>query len=172
MINAIGRSQQFWVYGTEPALAIVPNFLAAGILSIFLGLIVSVWAFAFVHRRYGASILLLFSALLWLVGGGFAPIFMAAFAVIAASQINKPLNWWHNHLSTSKHNPLSRLWSLSLAFFVAVFLVGVEIAIFGYPLLWLISAEATLSVQNASAILMVVFLPVSLCTALAHDISR
>lgn len=172
MIHAIGPSQQFWEHGTETALTIIPNFFVTGILAVFLGLIVITWASMFINRKYGAGILMVFSILLWLFGGGFAPIFISLFAIAAATGINKPLNWWQTHLQASLRVGLAKAWPWSIILFVLVFLISVEIAIFGYPLLWFFDAEVTFSVQNASAIIMVIFLPLSILTALANDVER
>jgi hypothetical protein len=55
---------------------------------------------------------------------------------------------------------------------VLVFVVGVEIAIFGYPLLWLFDANVTFTIQNVLAFIMVGLWPVSIITAFAHDIQK
>jgi hypothetical protein len=55
---------------------------------------------------------------------------------------------------------------------VAVFVIGVEIAIFGYPLLWFYSADVTFSIQYALAYIMIAFWSLSILTAFAHDIQR
>lgn len=172
MIHAIGPSQQFWEHGTETALTIIPNFFITGILAILLGLIVTVWASIFINRKYGAGILMVFSILLWLSGGGFAPIFMSIFASVAATGINKPLNWRQTHLPGFIRGALAKAWRWSIILFVVVFLAGVEIAIFGYPLLWFFDAEVTFSVQNVAAIIMIIFLPFSIITALANDVEQ
>jgi hypothetical protein len=172
MIEAIGPAQRFWEYGTERALTIVPNFLVTGILAIILGLLVTVWAGAFIDRKYGALILLLMSITLWLVGGGFAPIFMSLLAAATATRINKPLNWWRAHLPVKLRGFLAKLWLWSIISFVVVFVVGVEIAIFGYPLLWLLDASTTYSIQSILAFIMVALMPVSIITAFAHDIQK
>jgi hypothetical protein len=117
-------------------------------------------------------VLMLLSTVLWLVGGGFAPIFMAIFASVTATRINKPLNWWHAHLPPSIRGFLARLWPWSIIIFVVVFVIGVEIAIFGYPLLWFYSAEVTFSIQYTLAYIMVGFMPVSILTAFAYDIQK
>jgi hypothetical protein len=172
MIEAIGPAQRFWEYGTERALTIVPNFLVTGILAIILGLLVTVWAGVFIDRKYGALILLLMSITLWLVGGGFAPIFMSLLAAATATRINKPLNWWRAHLPVKLRGFLAKLWLWSIILFVVVFVVDVEIAIFGYPLLWLLDASTTYSIQNILAFIMVALMPVSIVTAFAHDIQK
>ena len=68
MIDAIGPAQRFWEYATEPALTIIPNFLITGILAMIFGLLVTIWAYAFIDKKYGARILFLLSIILWLVG--------------------------------------------------------------------------------------------------------
>ena len=172
MIEAIGPSQRFWEYGTEPALTIIPNMLFSGILAMIVGLSVTIWAGYFIDKKYGARVLMLLSIILWLVGGGFAPIFMSIFASVAATRINKPLNWWRAHLPAFIRGFLAKLWPWSIISFVVVFVIGVEIAIFGYPLLWFYSADVTFSIQYSLAYIMVVFWPLSILTAIAYDIQK
>lgn len=64
----------------EPAMTIIPSFLVAGVLTIIFGLIVTVWAAAFVQRKNGGLILILLSIIMLLVGGGIIP---PGFGVIA-----------------------------------------------------------------------------------------
>jgi hypothetical protein len=163
-------AQRFWEYSSETALTIIPNMLYSGILAIIVGLSVTIWAGYYIDRKYGARVLMLLSIILFLVGGGFAPIFMAVFASVAASKINRPLNWWRAHLPASIRGLLAKLWPWSIIVFVVAFVGGVEIAIFGYPLLWFYSAEVTYSIQWALAYIMVAFWPLSILTAIAHDI--
>lgn len=94
MIEAIGPAQRFWEHGTETALTIIPSYLVSGILSILIGILVIVWSVAFIDRKYGAGILMLLSTILFLVGGGFAPIFMAIIASLTATRINKRSKFW------------------------------------------------------------------------------
>jgi hypothetical protein len=172
LIDAIGPSQRFWEYATEPALTIIPNMLFSGILATIVGLSVTLWAGYYIDRKYGAQVLMLLSIMLWLVGGGFAPIFMAMFASVAATRINKPLNWWRAHLPAFIRGFLAKLWPWSILSFVVVFVIGVEIAIFGYPLLWFYSADVTYGIQYSLAYIMVVFWPLSILTAIAYEIQR
>lgn len=48
MIDAIGPAQKFWEYGGENALTLIPNFLVSGILSVFFGILMVIWAWRFV----------------------------------------------------------------------------------------------------------------------------
>lgn len=172
MIDAIGPAQKFWEYATETALTIIPNFLITGIFAVIFGLLVTIWAGALIDKKYGAWIFGLLSLILWLVGGGFAPIFMSILGFAAATRINKPLKWWRKHLPVNLRGFLSRLWPWSIIIYVLVFAMGVEIAIFGYPLLWVFDANVTYTIQWTLALIMVVLWPVSIITALAHDIRK
>ena len=58
---------------SEPALTIVPNLLATGILAILMSTFIIVWAVAFVHKRNAFLVLILSSCILCLFGGGFLP---------------------------------------------------------------------------------------------------
>lgn len=172
MIEAIGPVQRFWQYGTETALTVIPSFLISGILSIVIGVLVVIWALAFVHRRYGAVILLLLTIALFLVGGGFAPIFLSILASAAATRINRPLAWWRAHLPAKLRSFLARLWPASLVALVVLFAITVEIAIFGYPLLWLFTAETTFSIQYTLGYIMVGLMLLSILSGFAQDSQR
>lgn len=172
LINAIGPAQRYWKYSSETALTIIPNMLVSGILAIIFGIAVTIWATYYIDRKNGARVFMFLSIILWLVGGGFAPLFMAVFAFIAASMIDSPLNWWRRHLTGFLKRFLTRLWPWSIIVYVVAFVFGVEIAIFGYPLLWIFSAEVTYSVQWGLAYIMVVFWPLSIFTAIANDIEH
>jgi hypothetical protein len=172
MINAVGPAQRFWEYGTERALTIIPNFFATGILAIIFGLLVLTWAGVFIDRNYGAGVLILLSIVLWLVGGGFAPIFMSILASVTATQMNKPLEWWRVHLLVNIGDFLARLWLWSVIGFVLLFLVSVEIAIFGYPLVWFFGTDVTYALQNILAFISVGLMPFSILAAFAYDTRR
>ncbi len=96
--------------------------------------------------------------------------FMAVFAFLAASRIDRPLNWWRAHLPDFLRDLLARLWPWSIIIYVLSFVIGIEIAIFGYPLLWFFSSEVTYGIQWGLAYTMVAFWPLSLLSAIAHDI--
>jgi hypothetical protein len=172
MIDAIGPAQKFWEYATETALTIIPNFLVTGILAMIFGLLVTIWAGAFIERNHGAMIFGILSFILWLVGGGFAPIIMSILAFATATRINKPLKWWRTYLPINLRGFLAKLWPWSIIAYVLVFVLGVEIAIFGYPLLWFFDANATYTLQWSLALVMVLLWPVSIITAFAHDIQK
>jgi hypothetical protein len=170
MIAAIGPEQRFWAYGEETALTIVPNFLVTGILAVIVGVLVVIWAGWFVHRKYGPGILMLLSILLFLVGGGFAPIFMAIIASLTATRIHKPLTFWRKVLPGVVGKFLGEIWLAVLIIFVLVFVISVEIAIFGWPLTAFFDPETAFNYLNTIALWMVGLMVLSAITAFAHDI--
>ena len=135
VIDAIGPAQKLWPGATEPALTIIPNFFASGIIAMIVGLLVTIWAVAFVQRKYSALILLLLSIMLFLVGGGSPPIFLGVVASAVATRINKPLKWWHAHLPLNVRGFLAKLWPWSIIAFVLMFWFAVAIAITGWHLI-------------------------------------
>jgi len=72
----------FTALGGEPAMTIIPSFLIAGILTIFLGALVAAWAGGFVQRKNGGLFLILLSIIMLLVGGGIIPPFFGIAAGI------------------------------------------------------------------------------------------
>lgn len=170
MIAAIGPAQRFWLYGEETALTIVPNFFFTGILAVIFGVLVTLWSWLFIDRKYGAGILMLLSIILFLVGGGFAPIFMAILASLTASQIDKPLKFWRAALPGAISRFLGKMWRVILILFVVCFVVSVEIAIFGWPLTSFLGADRTLEILNLLSYLMLGLMLMSMLSAYAHDI--
>ncbi|MBU4534312.1 MAG: hypothetical protein KKF16_00440 [Euryarchaeota archaeon] len=71
----------------EPAMTIVPNFLLTGILAIILGIIVTVWAAAFLERKNGGLVLILLSIIMLLFGGGIIPPIFGVLAGIIGTRI-------------------------------------------------------------------------------------
>jgi MFS family permease len=172
MISAIGPQQRFWEYGLETAFTIVPTFLATGILAVVVGIVVAVWSALYLDRKHGALILMLLSVLLFLVGGGFAPIFMALIASLTASRIHKPLDWWRKILPGVLRKFLAKIWSGVLITFVVVFVISVGIAIFGWPLTELFDADTAFNYLNVLSYVMVGLMLLSSLSALAHDIQQ
>ncbi|MFW9965465.1 MAG: hypothetical protein ACFFCX_17965 [Candidatus Sifarchaeia archaeon] len=163
MVDAIGDAYRFWPGAAETVLTIVPNFLWTGILAVIFGILVVIWSWYFVQRKYGATVLFLLAITLWLVGGGFAPIFLTLLAAGAATRIEKPLNWWREHLPG--RTGLARLWPSILIFFVIIFWSAVGIQIFGLP----ISVDLVYGIMVILSILMVVLMPIVVIVGLAYD---
>jgi len=96
--------------GGEPAMTIVPNLLATGLLTIVISAAVLVWAAAFVQRRHGGRILIALSVAMLLVGGGFGPPIIGILAGVAGTRINGPSNSRLPRSSMIGSPFLARLW--------------------------------------------------------------
>jgi len=173
VVEAIGVAQRFWVYGTEPAFTIIPNFLVTGILAMIVGLMVIIWSIAFIDTKYGALVLLCLSTIMFLVGGGFAPPVFAIVAILAAILMNKPFRWLRTHIPEKLIDLLARLWKIALVPFIALSLIEMINAIFGYPLLWFFDEDKIVDIQMTFGNIIFFGLgPIVLITSLAYDIKK
>jgi hypothetical protein len=164
LVDAIGDAYRFWPGAAERVFTVVPNFMWSGNLAVIFGSLVTIWSYNYIQRKYGATVFFLLAITLWLVGGGFAPIFLTLLASGAATRIEQPLNWWRNHLPGKAS--LVKLWPAILILFVIVFWGAVGIQIFGLPL----SVDVTYMTMVILSILMVVLMPIVVIVGLAYDI--
>ena len=173
VINAIGPVQRFWEYGNEPAFTIIPNYFSTGILAMIASLLVIIWAAAFINRKQGPLILFLLSVMMFLVGGGFCPPILAILAILVAIGINKPFTSWSKRLPVGLINSLAPLWKWFLFVFILLALFAVELAIFGYPLLWFFNADSTLRILSSlGSITFFGMGPLVIITTYAYDIQK
>jgi hypothetical protein len=110
VIESWPDSEFFRILAGEPAMTILPNLAVAGVLTILVSLIFLVWAILFVQRKNGGLIMILWSILLLLVGGGFGPPLLGILLGSTATQINSPLIWWRTHLPAGARRFLARVW--------------------------------------------------------------
>ncbi len=130
-IHSIGPHQQMWLYGTEDAFALIPNYLLSGLASIALSVAIAAWCLGFVHRRHGSAVFLLLSVALFLSGGGVAQIAFFVFAWSISLCINKPPTWPHRLVPSRAQATFGKLWSTCLGIFSLLALAALEIAIAG-----------------------------------------
>lgn len=102
-------SELFRILAGEPAMTVVPNLLATGILAILSSLVFIVWATAFIHRKHGGQVLILLSVIMLLVGGGFGPPILGITIGIVATRMNAPSTWRRTRLSVARRL-LASLW--------------------------------------------------------------
>ncbi len=175
MISAIGPANRFWSGGTETAFTVIPSFLVTGILAMLFSLAVIVWSAGFLQRRYAALIFLMLSAAQFLVGGGFAQIFLVVLAAAGATQINASLHWLR-FLPAVVRRVLGWFWLPCLAIFGLSFAGAIWAAIFGYfPLvseLYHLQEESLTAFLWGLADVMLISLPLSILFALARDSLR
>ena len=131
-IQSIGLANRFWVYGTEDAFTIIPNFLLTGILAVTFSLTIMVWLAGFIQTRHGPAVFFLLFVCLFLVGGGVGQVFFFLPAWAVSTRINRPLSWWRKALPETTRRSLARLWPVTMTAGLLCFLVALEIAIFGY----------------------------------------
>ncbi len=114
MILSWPESEVFGILAGEPAMTIVPNVLATGILAALVSLVFLLWATMFVERRNGGLVLMLLSVVMLLVGAGFGPPLLGILVGVVGTRISAPLTWWRNHLSPGSRRFLTHLWPWAL----------------------------------------------------------
>jgi hypothetical protein len=169
-IAAIGPAQRFWEYGMETALTIIPNFLITGILAVLFGILVTIWSVKYIDKKFGAGMLFLLGVILFLFGGGFAPIFMTTIASLTTTRIYKPLRLWRAVLPGFLLRFLGTIWLWMLVTFIAIFVFSVIVAIFGWPLTSFYDADTTFDILNILSYVMLGFMLFAPITGFAHDI--
>lgn len=168
-IFAIGEAQKMWPHGNEPALTLLPTFLLAGILSMIVGLTLIVWSLGFVHKRNGATVLILLFVLLLLVGGGVAQILFFPFIWLVATRIHQPLTWWRKFLPVDVRNLLAKLWPASLVISAGLLIFALEIATTGF-VPGVNDPETSLAVMLFCLGMEVIMFPLTFISGFAYDI--
>ncbi len=97
-------------FGHEPAMTLIPNFLATGIAAMLCSLVMIAWSARFIRGKHGGVVLALLSVVLLLVGGGFGPISLLIVSCIAASCIGMPLKTWLSPTPSGLIHALARAW--------------------------------------------------------------
>jgi hypothetical protein len=171
IINAVSESMQTWLYGSEMALTIIPNFLITGLAAMGVSLAIVVWSLRFLDTRHGATVLLALFIALFLVGGGIAqlPFFLVVWAF--ATRINQPLTWWRRVLPAGVRGALARIWPWTLAASTLLFLFALQIAIFGF-VPGVEDADQRLSIVFASLSLGMVCIILSFVSGFAYDLRQ
>jgi hypothetical protein len=103
-------SEAFRILAGEPAMTLVPNLLASGLLAIAVSVLFLVWVTVFAGRRHAGLVLILLSVAMLLVGAGFGPPILGVIVGLAATRINAPVGWLGTYLSGGSRRLLSRLW--------------------------------------------------------------
>lgn len=132
IVQAIGPAQRMWIYGTEEAFTLVPNFLVTGILAMAVGLATIVWSVGFIDRPHGSRGLLLLGGLLFLVGGGIGMLVFLVLGWLVARRVHRPLAWVPARLPGTVGRVLSRTWPGLVIVGLALYAVALEIAIVGF----------------------------------------
>ena len=144
-------------HACEPAMSILPNFLATGIFTVLLGLAVMAWSVWFVQGKYGGLGLILLSIALLLFGGGFFPPLIGLIGGAAGTQINRPLSGKPGSVTRFA----ARLWPWPLVLLITWLLAQFPVGHF--------FNDALKSVMGGVLLFIVTFLPLSVYTGYAQD---
>jgi peptidoglycan/LPS O-acetylase OafA/YrhL len=132
IVQAIGPAQRMWVYGTEEAFTIVPNFLATGLLAMFVGLLTILWSLRYLDRPNGALVLLGLGGLMFLVGGGIGMLVFLLAGWLVARRIHRPPTRLPSRLPRTVRGALERSWPAFVVAGLALYAFALEVAIVGF----------------------------------------
>lgn len=168
MIQSWPDSPFFRIEAGEPAMTIVPNLLASGVLTILVSLVFLVWAVGLAHHRHGGLVLIGLSIVLLLVGGGFGPPLLGMMVGLTATRIGAPLTWWRAHLEPGIRRLLAAFWPWAFAACMGAWLMLVP----GLPIL-----SYTLGVKDPALVVVLTFsafglLALAVVSGLARDAGR
>ena len=110
----------------------IPNYLATGVAAMVVSAGILAWSALGLHRPGGPTVFLLLFVALTLVGGGVGhvPFFLVAWAW--ATRIHTDLTGWRVRLGRWR-SVVARGWIPGLVASSGLFLLGLELSVFGYP---------------------------------------
>lgn len=132
LIQAIGEQHRFWVYGTEEAITIIPNYLVSGLLTMAISIFAAIWSGRFIDRKHGSLVFLLALIALTLVGGGLGHIVFFLPVYGYSTRINKKLNFWSKVFPKNARRIIGNIWPFFVGIASVAFIIALEISIFGY----------------------------------------
>jgi hypothetical protein len=167
-INAYGSAGLPFPFGHEPAMTLLPTFLLTGIAATLTAMLIMFWSAFFTSKKPAPLVLLLLSILLLFVGGGYGPIPILIFAVIAGFEARSQFGIWRKlPLIFRRFLALSWKWFVALIFIVVIasipwgYVSGMNDPSF--------SRETYTSLAMASGLLQVFFALLAVIAAAAND---
>ena len=131
-IEAIGPADRFWLYGSEGAFTLVPNFMATGIIVVLLGFGLILFALRYLAMPKGSRLLLAFFIALTFLGGGLGHLVVWLPVRGFATRIHAPLDGYKERLPEGVRSLLGRFWAILLVAASLSWLMVMELGIFGY----------------------------------------
>lgn len=168
MIQSWPHSEFYRSLDGEPAMTVIPNLLASGVITMVLSVALFVWMIRFVARRRSASVIASLSIALLFAGGGFGPPVLGLILAGAALGANSPLPWWRKRCPPAGRRILAGAWSPLFAACIAAWfamLVGVPAMAYFFG----IDSDALLLAVLATA---VTLLSLALVSSFAKDAER
>lgn len=172
IIQAVGPEHRLWPHGTEEAFTLIPDFLWTGMAAMAVSVGLAVWAVGYLEPRRGARTFLGIMIALTLVGGGLGHIAYFVPAWAWATRMDKPLTRWRRLLGPERlRRGLARAWLPLVAGASALFLVGLEISVFGV-VPGLSDPDAILAVCWLALLASLVLLNLAYPAAFARDLEE
>lgn len=157
--------------GTTGAFTIIPNYLFTGLAVVCVSTMLIVWTIGFIQKKNGATVFLLISILLFLVGGGIAQVVFLLITWGVATRLNRRLDGWQRLISERTRKRLAASW---LAFFSMGYLflgIGVAIWLFLTPPGTPFASHSTAYLICWSALIIgLIFQPLTIAAGFSQDI--
>lgn len=133
IVNALGPGYSWtvWKQGGEGAFTLIPNFLISGLVATLLGVLIILWSLWRLHARSGPAIFLILGMASFLTGGGVAQIVLFVLTWAVATCIHGSFAFWRRAIPRRLRRVIATFWPWTLAASVLLFLVALEIAVFG-----------------------------------------
>ena len=144
----------------EPAMSLVPNLLASGILSVLVSLAFIVWVTRYIDRPRGGLVLIGISLVLLVVGGGFGPPLLGVILGVTATRLSSSPSWLRHHL-------LARMWPWSLGAAIVAWLTLMPGIVLIEASVGLARPDAVVAIVMSSAFAL---LFLTIATAFARDL--
>ena len=134
IVNALGPGYPWtvWKGGGEGAFTLIPNFLVTGIVATVLGLAMIGWSLRFLHSPRGPTVFLILGVASFATGGGVAQIVLFTLTWGVATRIRGSLELCGRIIPSTARPNIARLWPWVLGVSTLLFLLALEIAVFGY----------------------------------------
>ncbi|MGR3321647.1 MAG: hypothetical protein ACU0DK_06930 [Pseudooceanicola sp.] len=129
-IDSIGPEHVRWEFGADGAMTVLPTFLATGLAATGVSVVIVAWLIGGLKGRLGTTVAFLLFCLLALTGGGigFIPFFLSACAwdgyLRGRAARRERFRCW---------SPTGRLWLPALIVSAGLFLIVLELSVFGLP---------------------------------------
>ena len=158
----------FRMLSGEPAMSIIPNMLATGVLALFFSVAYVTWAVGFPHKKKGPLAMMVLAAGMLLFGGGLFPPVLGFLIGLAAARIRASKGWWADKASAGLRRFFARAWGWIFALCVLGWL-----ALFpGLNLLGYSFGVENKALTIAIILLALVTLTLTVISAYAHDAQR
>ncbi|HEX6255573.1 MAG TPA: hypothetical protein VFZ70_07140 [Euzebyales bacterium] len=152
--------------GGEPAMTVVPSLLITGVLTVLASSAVIAWSWRALDRPRAGTGLVLLSAAMLLVGGGFGPPILGMLAGLVAGGAHAPVTRWAGRLGGRAGQALAAIWP-------AMFWVCVLNAVFLVVGSFVLGGLLGLAVPDlfvASLFLVVLSMPLAALAGVAHRV--